>query len=144
MSLCPCQSGKEYDACCGAIIGGSQPASTAEALMRSRYSAFVKGEVDYLRDSLHPDHRDDFDPAATKDLAVNSTWLGLQILNTTGGGKDDQEGTVEFIANFRMKGATYQHHELAQFNRHNGTWYYTDGQLIMPNASPPGNTPPPG
>ena len=76
MSLCPCQSGKDYDACCGAIIGGTQTAPTAEALMRSRYSAFVKGAVDYLKDSLHPDHRTDFDPMATKDLADNSTWQG--------------------------------------------------------------------
>ena len=137
MSLCPCQSGKEYEVCCGAIIGGSQPALTAEALMRSRYSAFVKGEIDHLKNSLHPDHRGDFDPAATKDLADNSAWLGLQILKTTGGGKDDQEGTVEFIASFRIKGVTYQHHELGQFNRRNGTWYYTDGQLVLPNETPP-------
>jgi len=46
MSLCPCESGKEYDACCGPIINGSQAARTAEALMRSRYSAYAKGAVD--------------------------------------------------------------------------------------------------
>ena len=142
MNLCPCQSGKDYDACCGAIIGGTQTAPTAEALMRSRYSAFVKGAVDYLKDSLHPDHRTDFDPMATKDLADNSTWLGLRIINTSGGGKDDQEGTVEFIATFRMKGTTFEHHELAQFNRQDGIWYYTDGELILPNAPQQEGTPP--
>ena len=141
MSLCPCQSGKDYDTCCGAIISGSQIAPTAEALMRSRYSAFAKGAVDYLKDSLHPDHRDDFDPMATKDLADNSEWLGLRILNTSGGGKDDQEGTVEFIVTFRMKGTTFDHHELAQFNRYNGIWYYTDGELVQPNAGQPEGIP---
>jgi SEC-C motif domain protein len=134
MSQCPCQSGKEYEACCGPIIGGSQAASTAEALMRSRYTAFVKSEIDYLKNSLHPDHRDDFDPVSTRDLADNSEWINLQIINTSGGGKDDQEGTVEFIVTFSRQGVTYKHHELAQFNRHNGTWYYTDGELVMPDG----------
>lgn len=132
MSQCPCQSGKEYQACCGPIIGGSQTAPTAEALMRSRYTAFATGEIDYLKKSLHPDHRADFDPASTRDVADNSEWISLQIIGTSGGGKDDREGTVEFIATFRRQGATYRHHEVGQFNRHNGAWYYTDGELVMP------------
>ena len=103
--------------------------------MRSRYSAFANGEVDYLKESLHPDHRADFDPVTTRDLAVNSEWVSLQIIGTTGGGKDDLEGTVEFIATFRRLGETYQHHEAAQFSRREGIWYYTDGELIMPEGS---------
>ena len=133
MSMCPCLSGKEYAACCEAIINGSQAAPTAEALMRSRYSAFVKSAIDHLQNSLHPDYRADFDPASTKEWADNSEWLGLKILNTTGGGKDDQEGTVEFIALFRINGVTYEHHEIGEFKRHNGLWYYTDGKVITPD-----------
>lgn len=134
MSQCPCQSGKEYEACCGPIISRKQDAPTAEALMRSRYSAFAKGDVDYLKESLHPDHRAEFDPATTRDLAVNSEWVGLQIISTTGGGRDDQEGTVDFIATFRRQGETFQHHEVGQFLRHDGIWYYTDGELVMPDG----------
>lgn len=141
MNLCPCLSGKEYTACCGAIIGGRHTAPTAEALMRSRYSAFVKGEIDYLKDSLHPEHRADFDPISTKNLADNAQWLGLRIINTRGGGKDDQEGTVEFIATFRMDGVTYEHHELGEFNRLNDIWYYTDGKVILPNTEQRQSTP---
>jgi len=136
MNQCPCQSGKTYDACCGPVISGNQAAPTAEALMRSRYSAFVKGEIDYLRNSLHPDHRSDFDPASIREWASNAEWLGLRIINTSGGGKDDAEGTVEFIALFREKGIAYQHHELGQFNRLNGVWYYTDGKVVTPEAAP--------
>jgi len=130
---CPCLSGKEYDACCGAIISGGQTAPTAEALMRSRYSAFVKSEINFLKDSLHPDSRADFDPVSTKDWADNSEWLGLKILNTSGGGENDQEGTVEFLTLFRIENVAYQHHELGEFKRLNGIWYYVDGKVITPD-----------
>ena len=137
MSQCPCQSGKEYESCCGPIIEGSQAAPSAEALMRSRYTAFTKANINYLHNSLHPDHRADFDPAAIKDWAENSEWLGLKIINTSAGGQDDQEGTVEFLVLFRMQGATYQHHEIGEFKRHNGMWYYTDGKVITPDSTQP-------
>ena len=136
MSQCPCQSGKEYDACCGPIISGRQAAQTAESLMRARYSAFAKGEIDYLKYSIHPDHRTDFDPVAIRDWAMNSEWIGLQIVATSGGGKDNKEGTVEFIAHFRLNGTSYQHHEVGQFDRLNGVWYYTDGKIVVPDSGP--------
>ena len=101
--------------------------------MRSRYTAFVNSEIEHLKNSLHPDHRADFDPVSIKDWADNSEWLGLRIINTSGGGKDDQEGTVEFLVLFRMQGVTYQHHEVGEFNRVNGIWYYTDGKVIQPD-----------
>ena len=132
MSLCPCESGKEYAACCGPIISGAQPAATAEAVMRSRYSAFVKKQVEYLKESLHPDFRGDYDPTATRHWAENSEWVKLQVVGTAAGGASDDEGTVEFIATFRQKGATIAHHELASFSRHDGRWYYTDGKIVAP------------
>jgi SEC-C motif-containing protein len=134
MSQCPCQSGKEYDACCGPVISGSQAAATAEALMRSRYSAFAKGETEYLKQSLHPDHRTDYDPVSTKNWADNSEWVKLEVVNTSDGGKDDENGSVEFIATFRQKGVTHAHHEVAQFSRHKGSWYYTDGKMVTPGT----------
>src|SRR3569832_755629 len=134
MDHCPCRSGKEYEACCGEIIGGKRAAPTAEALMRSRYSAFVKDEIDYLRESLHPDHRRDYDPVATRQWAQQSEWEKLEVVVTTGGGEDDDEGTVEFIATYRQKGSKIAHHELGNFVRQNGRWYYADGKLITPGT----------
>ena len=134
MSQCPCQSGKEYDACCGPLISGRELAATAEALMRSRYSAFAKGDIEYLKQSLHPDQRHDFDPVSTQQWANNSEWLKLEIVDTGGGGKDDETGTVEFIASFRQKDITHAHHELAQFSRHDGNWYYVDGKIVTPGT----------
>ena len=61
MEQCPCDSGKEYKDCCKPVLSGESPAQTAEALMRSRYTAFAKGEVDYIFNSLHPDKREQHD-----------------------------------------------------------------------------------
>jgi SEC-C motif domain protein len=134
MSLCPCQSGKEYKVCCGPIIAGGQNAPTAEALMRSRYSAYAKGEIDYLTNTLHPDHRNDYDPSSVQQWSNNAEWLSLEIVKTNGGGEVDEQGTVEFIATYREKGITHAHHELAEFSRLNGKWYFTDGKLVTPGT----------
>lgn len=134
MSPCPCQSGKEYDACCGPIIRGERAAPTAEALMRSRYSAFAKDEIDYLEQSLHPDQRTDYDPASTRHWAEHSEWLKLEIVDVSDGGENDDEGTVEFIATYRQKGNTLAHHEIGRFNRIKGVWYYTDGKIVTPGT----------
>ncbi len=147
MTLCPCQSGQDYDQCCGPIIAGRQAAPTAEALMRSRYSAFAKGEVDYLHLSLHPEQRADHDPGATRHWAERSEWLKLEIVSKEGGGEQDNSGRVEFIATYRQKGTTLTHHEVGQFSRLDGRWYYSDGQLVTPgtvrNAAPkPGRNEP--
>ena len=73
---------------------------TAEALMRSRYTAFVHGDIDYLEDTLAPGTRDDFDRKAITHWAKQSQWLGLEILSTEAGREDDDSGYVEFIASF--------------------------------------------
>ena len=134
MSACPCQSGKEYDDCCGPIISGTRAAPTAEALMRSRYSAYATGKIDYLSESLHPDSHDDYDPQAVAQWANNAEWLKLEIVKTSGGGELDNKGTVEFIATYREKGVTHAHHELAEFDRLDGKWYFTDGKLVTPGT----------
>lgn len=134
MNQCPCNSGNSYDDCCGAVIGGRRTAATAEALMRSRYSAFAKKEIDYLKESLHPDHRHDYDPVATRQWAENSEWLNLEVVEAKGGSENDDEGTVEFIASYRQKGTRLAHHELGNFKRTRGRWYYTDGKLVTPGT----------
>jgi len=60
--------------------------------------------------------------------------LKLEIVDTTGGGADDDEGTVEFIATYRQKGVTHNHHEVGEFRRHKGCWYYTDGKMVTPGT----------
>ncbi len=130
MSLCPCGSNIEYEQCCGPLLSGGRKAETAEALMRSRYSAFVEGAFDYLGESLHPAHRADHDVAATRRWAESADWLGLEILATDGGKPGDDEGMVEFVATYKDKGVLRKHHERSRFRREADRWYFLDGEVV--------------
>jgi SEC-C motif-containing protein len=129
MTDCPCGSAKPFDACCGPIISGTAPAPTAEALMRSRYSAYVKGDIPFLEKSLAPEERHDFDPKQAKQWAETSIWLGLTIHSVKDGGEDDQTGMVDFTASYEYQGSRQDHRELAKFKRLDGVWHYTDGKM---------------
>jgi uncharacterized protein YchJ len=98
MDICPCGSSKPYVDCCRPLISGERLADTAEQVMRSRYTAFVKMELAWLRDSLHPGYRADYDEASSRAWAERAEWHGLQILKAEKGGLVDQEGMVEFVA----------------------------------------------
>jgi len=132
MDRCPCGSDAAYDECCGPLIQGERQAATAEQLMRSRYSAYVMKEIDYLRFSLHPDHRSEFNEETTRAWAERSAWHKLEIIETVGGGLDDNEGTVDFIATFTDNGTRHEHHELSSFRKESGAWYLVDGKVLPP------------
>ncbi len=127
---CPCGSGLDHAACCLPIIKGEQPALTAEALMRARYTAYACTEVDFLQASLHPDHRDDHDTEGVREWSENSEWHGLEIVSTSAGGADDQTGTVEFACEYTYDGETRRHHELATFERLDDAWYFVEGEPV--------------
>jgi SEC-C motif-containing protein len=120
---CPCGSGRPYGACCGPHHDG-EPAPTAEALMRSRYAAYATGRTDYVFRTWHPRTRPD-DLAPDPDLA----WLGLEVLGTSGGGPDDETGTVEFRARYRAPDGEHVLHEVSRFARRAGRWVYVDGDV---------------
>lgn len=128
MNACPCGSGAAYEVCCGPLIEERRAAPDAEALMRSRYSAFVRGEVDYILATTHPARRGDYDRKSVESWSRNSQWHGLEILATQGGGSEDENGTVEFVAHFSENDQRQRHHEIAQFMRHEGRWTFYDGQ----------------
>ncbi|WP_018682945.1 YchJ family protein [Actinokineospora enzanensis] len=126
---CPCGTGLPYDDCCGRAHAGT-PAPTAEALMRSRYSAFALGDVDYLLRSWHPDTR-----PGELVLDPDQRWVRLEIVETTGGGLLHANGTVEFNAHYRHsahdghRGHPGVLHERSRFTRDGGRWVYLDGQV---------------
>ncbi|MEJ2695216.1 MAG: YchJ family protein [Candidatus Sulfobium sp.] len=130
--VCPCGSGMPFADCCGPVIEGQRHALTAEQLMRSRYSAYVKGRIEYLRTSLHPDHRQDFDEKNTREWAESSEWHGMEIVETKYGGPEDAEGKVEFIVSFTQNGKRMTHHELGSFSKVDGTWYFQSGEAVSP------------
>lgn len=112
--------------CCLPYITGEKIAATAEALMRSRYTAYVNDEYDYLVNTWHVSTR-----PATLDLDDTrpDKWLGLKIVNTTAGGVTDTGGEVEFIAKYKFKGKAYRLHEKSRFLKEAGKWYYLDGEI---------------
>jgi SEC-C motif-containing protein len=110
------------------VIAGERLAATAEQLMRSRYSAYVRKEIPWIHDSLHPEQRSDYDEKSTRDWAERAEWHGLQIHETAGGGPGDEEGTVEFTAVFSEKGERQEHRELATFRKQEGAWYFESGK----------------
>lgn len=121
-ATCPCGSGRRYAACCGALHSGTREAKTAEALMRSRYSAYVLRVEAYLLHTWHPDTR-----PGTLDLADDHTrWLGLTIRGTQAGGPADQTGQVRFTALYRMGAQQHRLDEKSRFLRLNGRWVYLD------------------
>lgn len=122
MKTCPCRRGEPFDACCGPILAGEKAAPTAETLMRSRYTAYVVGDVDYLLRSWHPSTR-----PADLELDPEQQWLYLEIVGTQRGGPFDDNGTVEFIATYKLDGARDVMHELSTFVRVDGAWVYRDG-----------------
>jgi len=130
MTQCPCGSGKTFHDCCEPIITEQQPAATAEQLMRARYSAHEKAAITFLYQSTHPAQRNGYDQEATKSWAEESEWLGLEIVETSGGAEEDSEGTVTFVARFRDKNGLHNHHECGQFTREDGRWFFTQGTRI--------------
>ena len=134
MSVCPCGSGAEFAACCAPVLSGEIRAETAEALMRARYSAYARKVFEFLGESLHPDHRHDYDSAATRRWAENSEWLGLEVIDCKDGGREDETGEVEFIAVYKDKDAIHRHHEKSQFRKQDGRWYFVDGQVVPPKT----------
>ena len=121
--MCLCGSGKPYDACC-AMHHAGMPAATAEALMRSRYVAFVMRLEPYLYQTWHATTR----PSGLRLLSENPppTWLGLDVKRTATVG---DKATVEFVAKYRLGGGSVvRMHETSNFIREGGQWYYVDGE----------------
>lgn len=106
--------------------------------MRSRYSAYTRGDIDYIADTLAAERRDEFDRAAAKAWAIQSRWLGLQIRFVDRGGPGDQEGIVTFVATYEQDGRAIEHHEVSQFRRdENGAWRFVSGDA---DARPAGQS----
>ena len=127
MSACPCGrvgakgQALAYEACCGPIHAG-EAAPDAERLMRSRYSAFVRGDVPYLLATWHSSTR-----PPTLELEAGARWLGLEVRAHQR--LDDDHAEVEFVARWRVAGRAVRQHERSRFVREAGQWLYVDGDV---------------
>ncbi|WP_369772406.1 YchJ family protein [Thioalkalivibrio sp. ALE22] len=121
---CACGSGWNRAVCCGPYLDGAAAAPTAEALMRSRYAAFVEGREDYLLATWAAETRPE-----SLALEPEQRWLGLTIRATGAGGPEDREGWVDFVARSRVRGQGVRLHERSRFRREDGRWVYVDGEF---------------
>jgi len=137
---CPCGKGDSLESCCGPYLEGKKHPETAEALMRSRYTAFATGNVDYILDTHDPDRISDVDRKGTEQWARGSEWLGFELVSSEHGGPDDDAGVVEFVARYKVKGVTIAHRERAVFRKHDARWVFVDGQPV--NGPPVRHTEP--
>ena len=119
--LCRCGLGMPYDACCGRYISGAANAPTAEALMRSRYTAFVIGDGSYVARTWAPETL----PASLEVDPTGEPFTRLNVISTEDGGLFDATGTVTFHAHY--PGGSLQEH--SRFERRAGRWVYVDGTV---------------
>jgi SEC-C motif-containing protein len=129
MAQCPCGSGSDLNECCGPVINGETPAATAEALMRSRFTAFVRGDLDHIKDTHAKSERTNLDRLAAEHIFSSAEWVSLEIFSVTRGSKGDDIGTVDFAARFKKDGALMVHRERSNFRREEGRWVYVDGEI---------------
>jgi SEC-C motif-containing protein len=102
--------------------------------MRSRYTAFAVGDIDYIFNTHDPDTVSEIDRKSTETWSKESEWNGIEILDTDAGGAEDDEGTVDFIAHYLLKGRKLEHRERAEFRKVDGRWVFVDGAEL---AGPP-------
>ena len=120
---CPCGTGLALTQCCQPLLNNEQPAASAVALMRSRYSAYTQGDDAYLQRTWHSSTR-----PAQLDLSSNQqNWQRLKIIDTVAGQADDDSGEVEFVAIYKINGRAERLHERSRFGREDQQWRYIDG-----------------
>ena len=130
MTKCVCGSGLEDTKCCAPILAGEKSAPTAEALLRSRYSAYVTGNLDYLEATCSPTALKEFDRLDAERFIEKAKWQGLDIKRTEAGCETDQTGTVECFFYCTYDGDKYVQHEIAQFVRgEKGNWLFENSEI---------------
>jgi SEC-C motif-containing protein len=135
MSDCPCRildSVKiDFDKCCGPIIKGQKSASTAESMMRSRYSAYVLKDIEYIDKTQMNEKHEVFNKEEALKWAESSEWQGLEIKQTRKGTANDDTGVVEFVAHYKDKasGTELRHHETSLFQKQNDQWKFKEGNI---------------
>ena len=122
MNLCFCNSQKAFQDCCEPYIKGLKKAPTAEALMRSRYSAYATHQADYLVETTHVSQRALHSKVDILLWATANQWQKLEVIKTS-------STTVEFKAYYLDSNKKQQiHHEFSTFIQEEGVWYYVDGE----------------
>jgi SEC-C motif-containing protein len=121
---CPCGTNKKYADCCARYLDGAEIPPTAEALMRSRYTAYTLLREAYVLATWHASTRPQ-QLGLAED--VSSKWLGLEVKRHQQ--LDDAHAIVEFVARYKVAGRAHRLHEVSRFVREDGRWFYVDGEV---------------
>jgi SEC-C motif-containing protein len=131
-AACPC-GGASFAACCGPYLAGDAVPPGAEALMRSRYTAYTQRNEAYLRATWHPST---LPPQPVVDENERLQWLGLEVKSSlrlrqrkANLPESPDRDTVEFVARYKIDGRACRLHEVSRFVRENGHWFYLDGSF---------------
>lgn len=125
MSPCHCNSAQSFADCCETYVAGKQKAPSPEALMRSRYSAFVLGAVDYLLQTSATENHAPNERALLEQSCANTHWLALKVIEA-------KENTVEFAAFYEGESKVEQLHERSTFELRDDQWVYVSGVFLPP------------
>ena len=128
--LCPCGSTLVLNECCGRYHAGALPAS-AEALMRSRYSAYVLGLIDYLVATTLPAQQTGLDRMAMAEWSAQSRWQGLTVEEHKPLGGTPERAQVTFTARWQDASGEHAHRECSDFVRVDGRWYFIDPSVTL-------------
>jgi SEC-C motif-containing protein len=124
---CYCHSKKEFENCCQPLLANKMFALNAEALMRSRFTAFVLKDFEYLLKTHDPKTINEFDLQSNQAWASSVDFTKLEVLSAKESGN---QAVVEFNAYFTEKnsGKSFVHHEMSDFRKENKLWYFVGGQ----------------
>lgn len=123
---CPCGSNTQYNDCCGRYLDNGKVATTAESLMRSRYTAYTQDREDYLLATWHHSTR----PASLGLVnKPRNQWLRLEVKRHEQSAPD--QAIVEFVARYKVNGRAYRLHEISQFVCTERQWFYVDGDILQ-------------
>lgn len=131
MQTCPCGQDRPFEACCGPFLEGQSLPATAEQLMRSRFSAYTTGNIDYICETEENPNRD-----TIENWARSTSFKRLRVLASEHGGPEDEAGTVTFEADFETNGQNGTHRETSQFHKREGRWIFLRGQHNPLRAGP--------
>lgn len=131
---CPCGSQLDYQHCCGQYIDGDKLPATAEALMRSRFTAYAQANIEYIDKTMQGPATNNFNPVSAKEWAETCQWQRLQVLKSQA--ISANQAYVEFIAHYTSAGRQQYLHEVSEFRRIQGRWYYVDGEQPIISRNP--------
>lgn len=130
-TFCSCGSNLDFSDCCGPVLEGKRRAMTAEELLRARYSAFARGEIEFILSTHHSRTRPEVKREEIEDWSRNSEWLGLRIAQIEGGRAEDRQGTIIFHAQYIENGKKQDHWEQSLFEKEGDDWRFLDAKGIQ-------------